>query len=85
MKFSKEYNLEKHLAIHAHPPTVQVRSLKAVLRIRIRMFLGLLDPDPDPLVRGMNPIRIHLSPSKNIKKNLDSYVLLCDIFLTFYL
>jgi hypothetical protein len=33
---------------------------KAVLRIRIRihrihMFLGLLDPDPDPLVRGMDP------------------------------
>ena len=32
----------------------------AVLRIRIRihrihMFLGLLDPDPDPLVRGMDP------------------------------
>jgi hypothetical protein len=30
----------------------------AVLRIRIRrirMFLGLLDPDPDPVVRGMNP------------------------------
>jgi hypothetical protein len=29
-----------------------------VLRIRIRrihMFYGLLDPDPDPLVRGMNP------------------------------
>ena len=23
--------------------------------IRIRMFLGLLDPDPDPLVSGMNP------------------------------
>ncbi len=43
---------------------------KAVLRIRIHwlhMFLGLLDPDPDPLVRGMDPdsdpavlrIRIH--------------------------
>jgi hypothetical protein len=38
--------------------------LTAVLRIRIRMwirihrihvFLGLLDPDPDPLVRGMDP------------------------------
>ncbi len=32
---------------------------KAVLRIRIRMeirmFLGLLDPDPDPLVRIMDP------------------------------
>jgi len=26
---------------------------KAVLRIRIRKFLGL--PDPDPLVRGMDP------------------------------
>ncbi len=22
---------------------------------RIHMFLGLLDPDPDPLVRGMDP------------------------------
>jgi hypothetical protein len=29
-----------------------------VLRIRIHrihVFLGLLDPDPDPLVRGMDP------------------------------
>jgi hypothetical protein len=31
-------------------------SYKAVFRIhRIHMFLGLLDPDPDPLVRGMDP------------------------------
>ncbi len=32
--------------------------LTAVLRIwihRIHMFLGLLDPDPDLLVRGMDP------------------------------
>ncbi len=32
--------------------------LCAVLGIRIRrirMFLGLLDPDPDPLVRGTDP------------------------------
>jgi hypothetical protein len=30
--------------------------LPAVLRIRIRIFfLGLLDPDADPLVRGMDP------------------------------
>ncbi len=29
--------------------------LAAVLRIRIHMFLGLLDPDPDPLVRGIDP------------------------------
>jgi hypothetical protein len=35
---------------------------KSVLRIRIHMFLGLLDPDPDPLVRCMDPriqIQIH--------------------------
>ncbi len=30
---------------------------------------GLLDPDPDPSVRGMDL----LSPSKNSNKNLDSY------------
>jgi hypothetical protein len=32
--------------------------IKPVLRIRIHRihtFLGLLDPDPDPLVRGMDP------------------------------
>jgi hypothetical protein len=27
----------------------------AVLRIRIHLFFGLLGPDPDPLVRGMDP------------------------------
>jgi hypothetical protein len=46
----------------------------AMLRIRIykiRMFLGLLDPDPDPVVRGTVRIRILLS--KNSKKNLNSY------------
>ncbi len=25
------------------------------MRIRIHVFLGLLDQDPDPLVRGMDP------------------------------
>ncbi len=42
-----------------------------MLRIRIHMFLSLQDPDPDPLVRGMDP-----DPSivmQNSKKNLDSY------------
>jgi hypothetical protein len=41
------------------------------------MFLGLLDPDPDPSVKGMDPdpvrIRMLLSSCKNSKKNLDSY------------
>ncbi len=27
----------------------------ALLRIRIHVFLGLLDLDPDPLVRGIDP------------------------------
>jgi hypothetical protein len=39
------------------------------------MFLGLLDPDPDPSVRGIDPAPdpsiILLSSSKNSKKNLD--------------
>jgi hypothetical protein len=39
-------------------------SRRIVLRIRIHMFLGLLDPDPDPLVRVMGP-----DPSIN-KQNL---------------
>jgi hypothetical protein len=53
------------------------------------MFLGLLDPDS--LVRGMDPhpdpvlLQILLSSSKNSKKNLNSYLLFCDFFLTFYL
>jgi hypothetical protein len=40
------------------------------------MFLGLLDPAPDPLVRGG-------SASKNSKKNLDSYcIVTCFYFLS---
>ena len=60
---------------------------KSVLRIRIHrihMFLGLHDPDPDPLVRGMDWIRLRigilLSSCKNSKKNLDLW-----LFFTFYL
>jgi hypothetical protein len=41
---------------------------KSVLLIRIRMFFGLLDPDPDPIVRGTNP---DLSSRKNSTKILD--------------
>jgi hypothetical protein len=35
------------------------------------MFLGL--PDPDPLVRGIDPDPDPSSSCKNSKKNLDSY------------
>ncbi len=57
-----------------------------VLRTRFRrdrMFLGILDPDPNPLVICTDPdparIQILLSSSKISKKNLDSYS-----FVTFF-
>jgi hypothetical protein len=59
------------------PGSSYLFSLRPVLRIRIHrilMFLGLLDPDPS--VRGMDP---DLDPS------ITKHLLLCDIFLAFYL
>jgi hypothetical protein len=51
--------------------------ITAVLRIRIRIriqiprihvFLGLLDPYPDPLVRGMDPDPAPVLDPSNIKQ-----------------
>jgi hypothetical protein len=60
-QFSKE-SFRVHTAGGRHTlfQVMQKRLFKAVLQIRIRirrihMILGLLDPDPDPLVRGMDP------------------------------
>ncbi len=50
-------------------------SVKAVLRIWIRIHVFLGFPDPDPLVRGMDPDP-GLDPSiikQNSKENLDFY------------
>jgi hypothetical protein len=47
------------------------------------MFLGLLDPDPDPEVRGMDPDPA-LDPSiikKNSKKNLNSNSFVTSLWL----
>ncbi len=54
------------------------------------MFLGLLDPDPDPLVTGMDPdpdpaLDPDPDPSiscKNSKKTLDSYYFVTLDFLS---
>ncbi len=49
---------------------------KPVLRNRIHrihMFLGLLDPDADPLVRGLDPAPDPSIIKQNSKKNLDFY------------
>ncbi len=50
---------------------------------RIRMFLGLLDPDPDPLVQGSDPDP-SIKSIKNSKKNLNPSVLwlLYDFYLS---
>ncbi len=48
-----------------------------MLQIRIRqihIFLGLLDPYPDPLDRGMDPDPDPSITSKNSKKTLKNYV-----------
>jgi hypothetical protein len=46
------------------------------------MFLGILDPDLDPLVRGKDPDQDCSIIKKNSTKNLDSYRF-CDFFFTF--
>jgi hypothetical protein len=53
---------EKHTVSGRVTSVEDIADLQAVLRIQIRirihrinMFLGLLDPDPDPLVRSMVP------------------------------
>ncbi len=61
--------------------------LRIWVRFRIRrilMFLGLLDPDPDPQVRGMD---LDSDPSITKQKKWEKpwSQLLCDFFLTFYL
>ncbi len=60
--FTKK-NFENYISVYARYGSDRIRSnssihntgCRAVLRIRTPMFLGLLDPDPDPLVRGMDP------------------------------
>ncbi len=37
------------------------------------MFLGLLDPDPDPLVRGLDPAPDPSNIKQKKQENLDSY------------
>jgi hypothetical protein len=48
------------------------------------MFLSLLDPDPDPSVRGMDP---DLDPSitkQKGKKNIDSYCFVTSFLLCIF-
>jgi hypothetical protein len=81
-KIDRPEKLNAHThAIHTRATMVMLMVCRMVwylplLRIRIRrihMFLGLLDPWPAPLVRGMDP-----DPSiikQKLKKNFDSYCL----------
>jgi hypothetical protein len=48
---------------------------------RIRMFLGLLDPDPDPLVRGMDPDPgSFYNEARIVRKTLYSYCFVSSFF-----
>jgi hypothetical protein len=49
-------------------------NLNTVLRIQILMFLGLLDPDPDPVVRGLDSAPDPFIIKQNSKKNLIPYL-----------
>ncbi len=40
---------------YEYSPGIERQKPTAMLGIRIRMFLDLLDPDPHPLVRGTDP------------------------------
>ncbi len=55
-----------------------------VLRIRISMFLHLLDPDPDPLVRGTDPPP-DPSITKQNSKEKPQFLLVCYFVITLYL
>jgi hypothetical protein len=52
------------------------------------MFLSLLDPDPDPSVRGMDPdLGQDLDPSitkQKRKKNIDSYCVVTSFLLCIF-
>jgi hypothetical protein len=54
--------------------------LRFLAMFRIHVFFGLPDPNPDPLVRGMDPDPAldpdsdpSITHAKNNKKNLKSY------------
>jgi hypothetical protein len=71
---------QSHRAPIPHPPFLYAR--EAVLRIRIwiHAFLGL--PDPDPLVKGMDPdpdTDPSLSFGKSSVKNLDFYCFVSSV------
>ncbi len=65
---------------HAHKDLTSEEIMIFIMRIRIRMFLSL--PDPDLLVRGTNPAPVLLLSRKNSKKK-PGFLLFCDLFMNF--
>ncbi len=65
-----------------HDLTVPHLRIQLRIRIhRIHMFLDHKDPDPDPLVRGMDPAPDPSIISKNSKKNIDFYSFVTSFWL----
>ncbi len=52
--------------------------------IRIRMFLGLPDPHPDPLVTSTDPVPYSSVTKKDSKKNLDFYCFVTSLWLSIF-
>jgi hypothetical protein len=71
---------------HKNMSTYILKLLKPVFQIRVRMFLGLLDPDLDPVIICMDPTP-DPDPSINIQKNIEkpSFMLFSDFLMNFYL
>jgi hypothetical protein len=82
-----DYKLFSSVAFTMRAENILFCSVFRIRIHRINVFLGLPDPDPDPLVRGMDPDpALDPDPSiimKNNKKNLESYyfVTLIDFYL----
>jgi hypothetical protein len=75
--------VSSHTNEHMGPGNVIFQLFLAVLRIRIRrirMFLGLLNSDPAPLVRDTDPAPLS---SKKSKKNPPYFLLFCDFSFDF--
>jgi hypothetical protein len=62
---------------------------ETLLRIRIRMFLGLSDPHPDPLITSTVPAPDLARDPSIIKQKIagrnPGFLLFCDFFMNFYL
>ncbi len=77
-----DLGLDPDLGLHCDFKSNFLTVLRIRIRIhRIQVYFGLLDPDPNPLVRGMDPVPYHSIIKQNSKKNLDFYCFVTSFWL----